>query len=63
MTIGEIKQASVELKKFCSNREECKGCPFRIRLCFDFNKCVFNPFGYNGAFTREWKVDNSNADD
>lgn len=63
MKIGEIKQAASELKKFCSNREKCKGCPFRIRLCLDFNRCMFNPFGYTGAYPREWKVDSPNADD
>lgn len=63
MTIGEIKKAVGELKTFCTHREKCKACPFRTRLAFGFNRCMFNPFGYNGAFPREWKVDERNVDD
>ena len=63
MTNDELKQAAMELKKFCSNREKCNGCPFRINLVLDFNRCMFNPFGYVVAFPREWKDEKRNVDD
>lgn len=63
MTNDELKQAVMELQRVCSYREKCNGCPFKIRTAFAFGRCLFNPFGYVGAFPREWKVGDCNVDD
>lgn len=56
MTIEELKRALVEVKRICTERDNCFGCPFGKDMP-DRHICKLSPKLYSDMIPSRWDVD------
>lgn len=60
MTIDDLKRALVEVKRMCTDRDDCYGCPFELDMTH-MHICKLSPQLYS-AIPEKWPIDDWKED-